>query len=383
MVNLSESTQTKITEHKTVLVTGGAGYIGSHTVLELLEQGYDVVVVDNLCNSQIESLNRVQEITKRQLFFYEASINDADRLHAIFQQHTIDAVIHFAGLKAVKESISQPLEYYKTNVEGTRTLLEVMVHHGCNNIVFSSSATVYGNVDSPTIKEDHPVGPINPYGQTKLTAEYLIHDVCTAHPNFNAALLRYFNPIGAHASGLIGEDPTSPPNNLLPCVTRAMIHRDQPLRVFGTSYNTRDGTAVRDFIHVVDLAQGHLAALRKLFKGAPGCVVYNMGNGRGYSVKEIISKMENVTGVSVPRIDADPRPGDAVSVIADPSLAFEQLQWQPKLGVDEMCRSAWKWQSQNPQGYRLKGKDMPKNYNFDHINTFLPSPPAINAPKEE
>ncbi|KAJ3268562.1 hypothetical protein HDV01_002580 [Terramyces sp. JEL0728] len=337
-----------------ILVTGGAGYIGSHTVLELLNEGFKVIVVDNLVNSTQESLNRVLKLAPKgsELHFFKVDICNKADLEKVFADFKIDAVIHFAGLKAVNESISIPLRYYTNNITGTLILLECMDTVNCNNIVFSSSATVYGNPDGfEALDEAQSTGPINPYGQTKLMAEVIIEDFCNSKKVMNASILRYFNPIGAHESGIIGENPLLPPSNLLPCVTRAMLHENRPLHVYGDDYDTHDGTAVRDYIHVVDLARGHVAALEKLLQDSPGCMVLNMGNGRGYSVKEVVDHMHKVTGVAVPHILAARREGDAQYVVADPSKALKLLNWKPKHDLTAMCHSAWKWQSNNPQGY--------------------------------
>lgn len=337
-----------------VLVTGGAGYIGSHTCLVLLEAGYKVVVVDNLCNSFKESLNRVQKIANKRLHFVKASVDDMDALSKVFETFQIYAVIHFAGLKAVSESIAQPLLYYHNNFIATCTLLQCMQKYNVHRIIFSSSATVYGNPDSASIPETAPTGPLTPYGRSKLMCEEAIRDVCTSNKNMCAAILRYFNPVGSHESGLIGENPRDAPNNLMPCVTRAMI-TGKPLNIFGQDYSTKDGTAIRDFIHVMDLARGHVAALRKVLKvDGHFCEIYNMGNGTGHSVMDVVVSMRDVSGCLVPHIVTDRRPGDAESVVADPSKAYRQLKWKPELALEVMCGSAWKWQSQNPEGYSYK-----------------------------
>jgi len=346
---------------KYILVTGGAGYIGSHTTLALLKVGHKVVVVDNLCNSYKESVQRVQTLAQcapNDLIFIEASVNDKTALDNIFGKYNIDAVIHFAGLKSVSESINHPLHYYHNNVTATCVLLECMEAHGCNKIVFSSSATVYGNATQPYIKETYPTSPLTPYGRSKLMCEEVIIDTCNSS-NLSAVILRYFNPVGCHESGMIGENPRNGPNNLMPCVTAAMSS-EMPMNVFGSDYKTDDGTAIRDFIHVVDLADGHVAALNKLISvNAKGkrehtfCEIYNMGNGTGSSVKEVIHTMEEATGVTVPHKIVGRRPGDAECVVADPSKAFCELDWRPKLLLVDMCRTAWNWQKQNPDGYAV------------------------------
>jgi len=343
---------TTIESKEYVLVTGGAGYIGSHTVVELLEKGLNVVIVDNLSNSSQESMKRVSKITGRDdIIFYELDICDKDALSNVFSKHNITSVIHFAGLKSVSESISKPLEYFRVNVTGTCVLLDCMKAAGCNNIVFSSSATVYGHPKTMPIFEDHDLAPINPYGRSKYMAEIVIQDFCNANPSMNAALLRYFNPIGAHPSGLIGEDPNGVPNNLLPYITQVLCGKLTHLNVFGTDYDTRDGTGVRDFIHVVDLAQGHLAALSHLQGATPGCVVFNMGTGSGFSVKEIIQTMEQESGLEVKHVFKPRRAGDAAEVVANASKAMNEMKWTAKLSLSDMCQSAWKWQKQNPNGY--------------------------------
>ncbi|KAJ3270657.1 hypothetical protein HDV01_007545 [Terramyces sp. JEL0728] len=337
-----------------ILVTGGAGYIGSHTILELLNEGFKVVVVDNLVNSTQEALHRVLKLAPNSatLLFFKVDMCDKDALQKVFAEFKFDAVIHFAGLKAVNEFISVPLRYYANNITGTLNLLECMNTADCNTLVFSSSATVYGNPKGfASVDENHSTGPINPYGQTKLMTETIIQDFCNSKRVMNAAILRYFNPIGAHESGEIGENPLLPPSNLLPCVTRAMLHENRPLQIYGDDYDTHDGTAIRDYIHVVDLARGHVAALEKLLQDSPGCMILNMGNGRGYSVMEVVQHMHRVTGVLVPHIVAGRRKGDAQHVVADPSKALGLLKWKPKHDLGSMCHSAWKWQSNNPQGY--------------------------------
>jgi UDP-glucose 4-epimerase len=333
-----------------ILVTGGAGYIGSHTCVELLEADHDIVVVDNLINSSKESLKRVEKLTGRSLKFHKVDILNREDLNQVFKQHDFDAVIHFAALKAVGESVEKPLLYYHNNVSGSLILYEVMQSNGVKNIVFSSSATVYGDPKSVPIKEDFPVTTTNPYGSTKLMMETILQDLHQADKEWNVALLRYFNPIGAHPSGLIGEDPGGIPNNLLPYIAQVAVGKLDKLKVFGNDYPTRDGTGVRDYIHVVDLARGHLAALDKL-KDKPGVVTYNLGTGKGYSVLEVIKAFEKASGKKIPYDIVDRRPGDIAECWADPGKAKEELNWQAVYGIDDMCRDAWNWQSKNPDGY--------------------------------
>jgi UDP-glucose 4-epimerase len=333
-----------------ILVTGGAGYIGSHTCLELLEEGHEVVVVDNLTNSKEESLNRVQEITGKTLLFNRVDLLDRPALMDIFRRHHIDAVIHFAGLKAVGESVQIPLKYYHNNITGTLILCEVMAEHSVKNIVFSSSATVYGDPVAVPLREDLPLGPTNPYGRTKLMIEEILKDLFVSDPSWNIALLRYFNPIGAHKSGRIGEDPEGIPNNLVPYISQVAVGRLQALKVFGNDYPTPDGTGLRDYIHVVDLAQGHLYALDRLSSGS-GVITYNLGTGRGYSVLEVVSAFEKACGRKIPFQIVGRRDGDIAVCYADPSKANRELGWTAKRGIDEMCIDTWRWQSNNPHGY--------------------------------
>ncbi len=333
-----------------VLVTGGAGYIGSHTVLELLNAGHDVCVVDNLSNSSEESLRRVAALTGRAADFREVDILDKARLTEVVKGADFDSVIHFAALKAVGESVAQPLRYYQNNITGTLVLCEVMQEQGVKNIVFSSSATVYGDPHTVPITEDFPLQATNPYGRTKLMMEYILTDLHVAEPSFNVALLRYFNPIGAHESGRIGEDPAGIPNNLLPFVAQVAVGRREKVSVFGADYPTPDGTGVRDYIHVVDLAIGHLKALEKLAT-SPGIVTCNLGTGRGYSVLQVIKAFEKASGKTVPYDLVARRPGDIAECYADPAFALQQLGWQAERGLDDMCRDSWRWQSQNPNGY--------------------------------
>ena len=333
-----------------ILVTGGAGYIGSHTCVELLEAGHNIVVVDNLSNSSEKSLDAVKKITGKEFPFYKCDILDKENLTKVFDENKVDAVIHFAGLKAVGESVQKPLEYYHNNMTGTFTLLDVMREHNVFNIVFSSSATVYGDPHTVPIKEDFPLSTTNPYGSTKLMLERVLSDVYVSDNRFSVVLLRYFNPIGAHKSGTMGEDPKGIPNNLLPYVAQVAVGRLPKVSVFGSSYPTHDGTGVRDYIHVVDLAQGHLKAVEK--KGnVPGVHIYNLGTGQGYSVLDIIKAFSKACGKELPYVITDPRPGDVAVCYADASLAKAELGWQAERGIDEMCEDTWRWQSNNPNGY--------------------------------
>ena len=334
-----------------ILVTGGAGYIGSHACLELLRAGYDVVVIDNLSNSSAESLRRVGELAGRPVIFHEADLRDAAGLDRAFGSGPIEAVLHFAGLKAVGESVEQPLRYWDNNVAGTIRLIEAMLRHGCKTMVFSSSCTVYGDPASVPIREDFPVSAVNPYGMTKLTIERMLRDLFRADPSWRISILRYFNPVGADPSGRIGEDPAGVPMNLVPYITQVLIGKHPTLTVHGSDYPTRDGSGVRDYIHVTDLALGHLAALSDLAKG-PRLVTYNLGTGRGYSVLEVVAAIERVTGKTVNRRSAGRRPGDIAEAWADPTVAREQLGWTATRELEEMCRDAWRWQQQNPNGYK-------------------------------
>jgi UDP-glucose 4-epimerase len=333
-----------------ILVTGGAGYIGSHTCVELLNSGYDVIVVDNLYNSKQESLQRVQEIAGKQLAFHKVDILDRELLMTVFERYPIQAVIHFAALKAVGESVSIPWEYYHNNITGILTLLQVMKECKVWNIVFSSSATVYGLSSEPPFKEDFPLLAINPYGRTKLMCEDILRDIAFAEKEWNIALLRYFNPVGAHPSGRIGEDPNGLPNNLMPYVAQVAVGRLPYVRVWGNDYPTPDGTGIRDYIHVMDLAVGHIRALEKL-ETKPGLATYNLGTGRGYSVMEVIKAFEKACHKTIPYQMMERRPGDTPISYADPSKANQELHWYADKDLDDMCQDAWKWQSQNPQGY--------------------------------
>ncbi|MHC0037564.1 UDP-glucose 4-epimerase GalE [Pseudoneobacillus sp. C159] len=333
-----------------ILVTGGAGYIGSHTCVELLNAGFDLVVLDNFSNSKIESLIRVKEITGKDFAFYQADLLNREEVEKVFQNHSIEAVIHFAGLKAVGESVSIPLHYYHNNITGTLVLCDVMKQYNVKNLVFSSSATVYGMPDTVPISEDFPLGATNPYGRTKLMIEEILRDLYVADSSWSIALLRYFNPIGAHECGRIGEDPNGIPNNLMPFITQVAVGKLPELRVFGNDYPTVDGSGVRDYIHVVDLADGHLKALQKIL-GTTGVEAYNLGTGTGYSVLEIVAAFEKASGVKIPYQIVDRRPGDIAICYANPSKARDQLEWAATRGIEEMCRDSWKWQKANPEGY--------------------------------
>lgn len=333
-----------------VLVTGGAGYIGSHTCVELLNAGYDVIVIDNLSNSKSQSLDRVMKITGKKLKFYKGDILDKDLLVSIFTENKIDAVIHFAGLKCVPESVRLPLDYFHNNLTGTINLLQVMRDFGTKRMVFSSSATVYGVPETVPLKEDFPLGSTSPYGRTKLIIEDMLRDLYRSDSEWGIALLRYFNPIGAHKSGRIGEDPNGIPNNLMPNITQVAIGRSEKLKVCGDDYPTPDGTCVRDYIHVVDLAKGHLKALEKIFNSSV-CEAYNLGTGKGYSVLEIVRAFEKASGVKIPFEVTPRRPGDIPASYADPSKAQKELHWKAELGIEEMCEDVWRWQKNNPKGY--------------------------------
>jgi len=334
-----------------ILVTGGAGYIGSHTVIELQNAGFEVVVVDNLSNSSKESLKRVTKITGKEVTFYEADILDREALEKIFQKEVIDACIHFAGLKAVGESVAKPWEYYYNNISGSLILLDVMRKHNVKNIIFSSSATVYGSPAFVPITEECPKGDItNPYGQTKGMLEQMLIDIQKADPEWNVIILRYFNPIGAHKSGLIGENPNGIPNNLMPYITQVAVGKLKQLGVFGNDYDTPDGTGVRDYIHVVDLAVGHVKAIAKI-KEKEGLSIYNLGTGQGYSVLDIVKNFEEAAGVIIPYEIKPRRAGDIATCYADPTKAFNDLGWKAERGIREMCEDSWRWQSGNPNGY--------------------------------
>lgn len=335
-----------------ILVTGGAGFIGSHTIVELQKAGYEVVVVDNLDNSSKTSLERVQKITGLPVAFYQVDIRDRAGLDRILTEHPCDACIHFAGLKAVGESVEKPWEYYENNIGGTLTLLDVLRRHSCKNIIFSSSATVYGDPAEIPITEKCPKGQCtNPYGWTKSMLEQIMMDMQKADPEWNIVLLRYFNPIGAHSSGTIGEDPNGIPNNLMPYITQVAIGKRKELGVFGNDYDTHDGTGVRDYIHVVDLARGHVCALKAIDRRC-GLAIYNLGTGHGYSVLDVVKAFEKANGVKVPYSIKPRRAGDIATCFSDPSKAERELGWKAEYGIEEMCRDSWHWQCQNPNGYK-------------------------------
>ena len=333
-----------------ILVTGGAGYIGSHTCVLLLEAGHEIAVLDNLSNSSEESLRRIKKITGKDFNFYKVDLLDVEAMEQVFKSEKFDAVIHFAGLKAVGESVAVPLKYYQNNITGTINLCELMQKYDVKKMVFSSSATVYGDPASVPIKEDFPLSATNPYGQTKLMIEYILKDVYTADNGWDIAILRYFNPIGAHESGLIGEDPNDIPNNLVPYISQVAVGKLQCLSVFGNDYDTPDGTGVRDYIHVVDLAEGHLKALEKIADKS-GVVIYNLGTGKGYSVLDMVGAFEKSCGKTINYKIVDRRPGDIAMCYADPALAAKELGFEAKLGIDEMCADTWRWQEGNPNGY--------------------------------
>ena len=335
-----------------ILVSGGAGYIGSHTCLQLLNQGHEVVVFDNLSNSSEESLNRVRTLTGKEITFYKADMLDAPAINEIFEKEKIDAVIHFAGLKAVGESVAKPLEYYHNNITGTLVLCDAMRKHGVKKIIFSSSATVYGDPAFIPITEECPKGKCtNPYGQTKSMLEEMLMDIQKADPEWTVILLRYFNPVGAHESGMIGEDPAGIPNNLTPYITQVAVGKLKEVGVFGNDYDTPDGTGVRDYIHVMDLADGHVMALKK-FEETPAVHIYNLGTGQGYSVLDMIKAFSKAVGREIPYVIKERRPGDIATCYADPAKAKAELGWEAKRGIDEMCADGWRWQSKNPNGYR-------------------------------
>lgn len=333
----------------TILLTGGAGFIGSHTCVELLNAGYDAVIVDNFVNSQPEAVRRVEEITGRSVRLYEADVCDRSAMEKVFDENRIDGVIHFAGLKAVGESVHQPLRYYRNNLDSTLTLCEVMAEHGCKKLVFSSSATVYGVPDEVPLREDmFCKGCTNPYGWTKYMIEKILGGICEADPEWSVVLLRYFNPIGAHESGRIGENPNGIPNNLMPYITRVAAGQLDHLNVFGNDYHTHDGTGVRDYIHVVDLAKGHVLAVAKAGRG---CDIINLGTGKGYSVLDLVKTFEKVNGVPVPYVIAPRRSGDVDEVYADPAKAEKVLGWKAEKNLEDMCRDSWNYQKLNPNGY--------------------------------
>lgn len=334
-----------------ILVTGGAGYIGSHTCIQLLEAGHEIVVVDNFYNSKYEAVRRIQELSGKDFPFYEADVCDSEAVEKIFSENKIDAIIHFAGLKAVGESVRIPLRYYDNNLTSTLVLLKAMEKHGVKNFVFSSSATVYGNPASVPITEDFPLSTTNPYGTTKLMIEQILKDIAHADPEFNPIILRYFNPVGAHRSGRIGEDPNGIPNNLVPYITQVAIGKLDHLNVFGGDYPTPDGTGVRDYIHVEDLAAGHVAALKKFEEPHCGLKIYNLGTGHGYSVLQIVEAFRKATGKEIPYVITDRRPGDIPECYADPAKAKAELGWEAKKTLADMAEDSWRWQKQNPNGY--------------------------------
>lgn len=333
-----------------VLVTGGAGYIGSHTVIELLAENKEVIIVDNFSNSNPVVLDRIKQITNKEPKFYKIDTTNIEELEIVFKENNIDSVIHFAAYKAVGESVSKPLEYYTNNIVNTLTVLNLMKKYNVKKFVFSSSATVYGDPHTCPITEDFPLSTTNPYGATKLMIEDMLRDIAKADPSFNIAILRYFNPVGAHESGLIGEDPNDIPNNLMPYVSQVAVGKLKELSVFGNDYNTHDGTGVRDYIHVVDLAKGHIRALDKLNTNC-GLVTYNLGTGNGYSVLDMVKAFSESSGQAVPYKIVDRRPGDVAMCYADPTKANTELGWKAEYGIKEMCEDAWRWQSNNPNGY--------------------------------
>ena len=334
-----------------ILLCGGAGYIGSHTIIELDKAGHNVVVVDNLVNSNHKALERVGKIIGKEIKFYKADVRDRQAMTKIFEENQLDAAIHFAGLKAVGESVAKPLEYYENNMNATFVLLDVMRQHGCKNIIFSSSATVYGDPAIIPITEECPKGQCtNPYGQTKSMLEQVMMDVQKADPEWNVVLLRYFNPIGAHPSGTIGENPNGIPNNLMPYITQTAVGKRQELGIFGNDYPTPDGTGVRDYIHVCDLAAGHVAALKAIQKNC-GLGIYNLGTGHGYSVLDVVNAFQKVNGVKVPYVFKPRRPGDIATCYCNPAKAEAELGWKAQFGIEEMCRDSWNWQKNNPNGY--------------------------------
>ena len=335
---------------KTILVTGGAGYIGSHTTIELIQSGYDVVVVDNLYNSKEEAVRRVEQIVGKKIKFYKADVLDKDAMREIFKKHDFSAVINFAGYKAVGESVQKPIEYYENNISGMLALIDVMREFNVKNLVFSSSATVYGNPHTVPITEDFPLSTTNPYGSTKLFIEYILKDLAKADPEFNIAILRYFNPIGAHPSGLIGEDPNGIPNNLCPYITKVAVGKLKEVHVFGNDYPTKDGTGVRDYIHVVDLARGHVLAVNKLLTKS-GLFIVNLGTGRGYSVLEMINAFSKALGKEIPYVIDPRRPGDIHECYADPTKAYNLIGFKAEKTLDDMSRDALNWQTKNPDGY--------------------------------
>lgn len=335
-----------------ILVTGGAGYIGSHTCVELLNEGYDVIVIDNFANSHFAALERIHMITGKNIKLYTADLTVQHQVEAVFMENEIDAVIHFAGLKAVGDSVKVPLRYYENNVTGTIILCNLMKKYHVKKMVFSSSATVYGAPDTVPIKENSKLKPTNPYGRTKMVIEGILQDLCSSDEEWSISILRYFNPIGAHESGLIGEDPNGIPNNIMPAISQVAVGKLPYLQVFGNQYPTVDGTGVRDYIHVVDLAKGHLKALTQTIKDN-GIEAYNLGTGKGFSVLELVFAFQSVSGVEIPYQVVEPRPGDIAICYADPNKAKQNLHWSAERGIREMCEDAWRWQSNNPGGYSI------------------------------
>ncbi|APT76119.1 MULTISPECIES: UDP-glucose 4-epimerase GalE [unclassified Marinitoga] len=333
-----------------ILITGGTGYIGSHACVEFLNAGYEIIVLDNFSNSKPAVLKRIKEITGKDFKFYEADLLDKNKIKEIFDENEIEAVIHFAGLKAVGESVEKPLLYYHNNITGTLNLLEVMKEKNVKKIVFSSSATVYGNPHKVPITEDFPTGATNPYGRTKLFIEEILKDLYISDKNWSISLLRYFNPIGAHESGMIGEDPNGIPNNLMPYITQVAVGKREKLYVFGNDYDTHDGTGVRDYIHVVDLVKGHIKALEKIME-TTGVKIYNLGTGTGYSVLDVVKAFEKASGVKIPYEIVDRRPGDVDKIYADPTKALKELGWKAEKDLYDMCKDSWNWQKKNPNGY--------------------------------
>ncbi|MGO4543316.1 UDP-glucose 4-epimerase GalE [Paenibacillus sp. 2TAB23] len=350
-----------------ILVTGGAGYIGSHTCVELLEAGYEVVIVDNLCNSSRTSLDRVAEITKKDFTFYELDLLDRNGLDTVFAKHEIEAVIHFAGLKAVGESVRLPLSYYHTNLTSTIVLCEVMKKHAVHKLVFSSSATVYGLSEQVPISENFPLGATNPYGWTKLMLEQILQDLAESNEQWGISILRYFNPIGAHKSGRIGENPNGVPNNLMPYIAQVAVGKRKQVNVFGSDYPTLDGTGVRDYIHVVDLAKGHLKAVEKIMQKS-GVDIFNLGTGRGYSVLEMIAAFEKVSGREIPYTFISRRAGDIAICYADTLKANKELKWEATMGINEMCADSWRWQYMNPNGFDENEHDESMEKSLDYIS---------------
>ena len=336
-----------------ILVTGGAGYIGSHTVILLIEAGYEIVIFDNFCNASEEAIKRVEKIVDKEVTSVEGDVRSRNDLHKVFNEHKIDAVIHFAGLKAVGESVEKPLKYYDNNVNGTAVLCEVMAEHACRSIVFSSSATVYGDPHTTPIDESFPLSATNPYGRSKLFVEEMLRDLYVSDNSWKIVLLRYFNPVGAHESGTIGEDPNGIPNNLMPFIAQTAVGKREYLSIFGDDYNTHDGTGVRDYIHVMDLADGHVKAIDKI-KNFTEVMTINLGTGKGYSVLDMVKAFEEASGKTVPYKIAPRRAGDIAKCFANPSYAKKILGWEAKKGIEEMCEDSWKWQSNNPSGYERK-----------------------------